>query len=165
MGTGSQSPSPVPCRQSNGRSEDARPEHHRRYGEKVIGRDREVPRSSVLRSDSLRSASARSGADPRSGALLSAASRPRNLSRWCALSMGWRAPPREAPRCSRRGGGVWEWWPGRCLTPKGPEVTVRSTSPLWAVCAGLPADGDRQGRSRVCRASSEVEHAAWRRIR
>ena len=53
----------------------------------------------------------------------------------------------------------------KCLTRKGPEVTVRATSPLWAVCAGLPADGDRQGRSRVCRASSEVEHAAWRRIR
>jgi hypothetical protein len=29
-------------RQSNGRSEDARLEHHRRYCEKVIGRDREV---------------------------------------------------------------------------------------------------------------------------
>jgi hypothetical protein len=27
-------PIPVPCRQSNGRSEDARLEHHRRYGEK-----------------------------------------------------------------------------------------------------------------------------------
>jgi hypothetical protein len=33
----------VPCRESNGRSEDARLEHHRRHDEEVIGRDRVVP--------------------------------------------------------------------------------------------------------------------------
>jgi hypothetical protein len=53
----------------------------------------------------------------------------------------------------------------RGLTRKGPEVTVRSTSPSRAFCAGLLGDGDRQGRSRVCRASFEVEHAASRWIR
>ncbi len=47
-----------------------------------------------------------------------------------------RAAPREAPPCSRaRRSDAGRGGPGRCLTRKGPEVTVRSTSPsLGGLC-------------------------------
>jgi len=183
-------PISLPYRQSNGRSEDARPEHHRRYGENAIGHDREVPlvcskrpvRQQVPGSGSTASGlrlvfDRDRGADlltidslgflgdspalggrtppererglvphPSVGGTSPTASRPRNLSGSCALSMGWRAPPREARRCSRRGGESWAQWARKCLTRKRPEVTVRSTSPLWRLVLGfLETETDRGG--------------------
>ena len=88
---------------------------------------------------------ARSRPHPRSGALLSTASRPRNLSRWCALSRSGRQRRGRLRPCSRREEQCRRGGPGRCLTRKGPEVTVRSTSPSSAVCAGLLGDRARQG--------------------
>jgi len=55
---------------------------------------------------------------------------------------------------------VWAWWARKCLTRKGPEVTVRSTSPFGGLCCASWRRRQK-GRSRVCRASFEVEHAAW----
>jgi hypothetical protein len=40
---------------------------------------------------------------------------------------------------------VWTWWARKCLTRKGSEVTVRSTSPLRAVHAGLLGDKRDRG--------------------
>jgi hypothetical protein len=191
-------PIPVPCRQSNGRSEDARLEITGVTAMKVIGRDREVPRSSVLnglfarrsnepgrlplactwsailtrifqwirrffgRQDlrSWRSRSPRGRAcglvpHPRCKALLYTASRPRNLSRSCALSMLGVPAPREAYSAQGEE-GFRAWWAWRGLTHEGPDVTVRSTSPLRRFVLGF-LETERVAGA-VCSASFGVEH-------
>ena len=89
---------------------------------------------------------------------------PRNLSRSCALSMGWRAPPREAHGAH----GEEE-----SLGVVGPEVIDSQRAGGYSPLDFPPSGGScwaswrqaRQGRNSVSGASSEVEHAAWRRIR